>query len=189
MSTIAAIASGISRLAAALGFGVMTEPLSSSELNSVARWPGPRKDAVVLFLNFDGVLHPNQSETFEYLPELYRILDAFPGTDVVISSDWRHSASHDYLLRLFDAPYRDRIRDITGPERNGRGPRQAEIEAYAAANGIRYWIAVDDDAGLFLPECPWLCHVPRAEGLGHGNVERVIAALGHLSGAAERIGR
>ena len=170
MSTIAAIASGISRLAAALGFGVMTEPLSSSELNSVARWPGPRKDAVALFLDFDGVLHPNQSETFEYLPELYRILDAFPGTDVVISSDWR-------------------IRDITGPERNGRGPRQAEIEAYAAANGIRYWIAVDDDAGLFLPECPWLCHVPRAEGLGHGNVERVIAALGHLSGAAERIGR
>lgn len=189
MSTIAAIASGISRLAAALGFGVLTEPHSAAELDPVAQWPGPRKDTVVFFLDFDGVLHPNQSETFEYLPELYRILDAFPGVDVVISSDWRHSASHDYLLRLFDAPYRDRIRDITGPERTGRGPRQAEIEGYAAANGVRRWVAVDDDAGIFLPGCPWLCHVPRAEGLGHGNVEHVIAALGRLSDAAARVGR
>lgn len=138
-------------------------------------WPGVRSGAVALFLDFDGVLHPGTSETFELLPELYRILDAVPEVDVVIASRWRIWASKAYLLALFAPAYQHRIRDVTGAELvEGR---QAEIEAYARSRGIRRLVAVDDDVDGFRADCPWVVVVPRLKGLGLGNADRVIAAL------------
>jgi hypothetical protein len=45
--------------------------------------------AKVVFLDFDGVLHPGFSETFRHLPTFDRFLRTMPDTSVVISSDWR----------------------------------------------------------------------------------------------------
>lgn len=142
---------------------------------TAAAWPGVRPGAVTLFLDFDGVLHPGTSETFEFLPELYRVLDAVPAADVVISSRWRIWASKAYLLALFAPEYHSRIRDTTADELS-KG-RQAEIEAYVHRRGLRNFVAVDDDADQFRPGCPWVVLVPRLKGLGHGNADRVIAAL------------
>lgn len=46
----------------------------------------PRSGALILFLDFDGVLHPGIPETFEFLTDQYGVLDAQPTVVVVISS-------------------------------------------------------------------------------------------------------
>lgn len=140
-------------------------------------WPGPRAGAAVLFLDFDGVLHPGQSETFEFLPDLYRILDALPDLDVVVSSTWRDTATPEYLLNLFREPYRERVRDVIGPEPALPFARQLAIEAYVAARGLRRFLAVDDSAELFRPNCPWLVRVERHQGIGGSQAGALLAAL------------
>ena len=141
------------------------------------RWPGPRVGAPVLFLDFDGVLHPGQSETFEFMPDLYRILDALPELDVVVSSSWRDTAPPDYLQKLFREPYRSRVCDVIGPEPALPFARQLAIEAYVAARGLRRFLAVDDSAELFRPNCPWLVHVNRHHGISGVHGGALLAAL------------
>ena len=43
----------------------------------------------ILFLDFDGVLHPGNRGTFERAPMLEMWLLKHPEVDVVISSSWR----------------------------------------------------------------------------------------------------
>jgi len=144
------------------------------------QWPGPRAGARVLFLDFDGVLHPGTSETFEFMPDLYHLLDLLPDLDIVVSSTWRTTASPSYLLGLFRPPYRSRVRDVIGPEVAEPHARQSAIEVYARTRGVDRFLAVDDSAELFRPGCPWLILVPRLQGIGHGNAERLHVALAGL---------
>jgi len=148
-----------------------------ASLGSSYAWPGPTLGAPIMFLDFDGVLHPGQSETFEFMPDLYRVLDAIPDLEIVVSSTWRFTETGEGLRRLFDERYKDRVRDVCGPELSVQHGRQAEIEAYAYLHGTRRFIAVDDRQDLFRPDCPWLVLVPRLQGLSGEHSSRVIAAL------------
>lgn len=58
----------------------------------------------VLFLDFDGVLHPEPSfshETFSQLPLVEAVLRAFLSVDIVISSTWRMNTPEERILRYF----------------------------------------------------------------------------------------
>lgn len=47
---------------------------------------------MILFLDFDGVLHPypcKPEQAFSAAPRLLAVLDDFPHVDVVVSSSWR----------------------------------------------------------------------------------------------------
>jgi len=59
---------------------------------------------MILFLDFDGVLHPETMLTtrveFEHRPLLWQILRSVPEVEVVFSTSWRTSHSLDELILL-----------------------------------------------------------------------------------------
>ena len=84
---------------------------------------------MILFIDFDGVLHPffplpdlpdDENAFFSYLPRLMRELDDFPGVDVVISSSWRTSEN---LMTQVPETLRQRIAGHT-PEIKRRVRKQ-----------------------------------------------------------------
>ncbi|MGV7963830.1 HAD domain-containing protein [Photorhabdus tasmaniensis] len=95
---------------------------------------------VVLFLDFDGVIHPCQNETFERMHLIEELLDACPAMVIIISSSWRECASVAYLKSIFRMPDRDRVIGATSlvylP--SGRtGVRAAECEDFVFAHQIK----------------------------------------------------
>ncbi|MFA9275572.1 MAG: HAD domain-containing protein [Candidatus Aquirickettsiella gammari] len=117
---------------------------------------------MIIFLDFDGVLHPepcyDQNQLFCFLPRLEKILHEFPHVSVVVSSTWRDTRSLDTLRDFFDVAIRHRIIGAT-PHWRERVElfevigyqRQTEIEAWLRDSGEPWlpWIAIDDKPYLF----------------------------------------
>lgn len=63
-----------------------------------------------LFLDFDGVLHPEplygDGELFCRLPLLEALLREFPEVSIVVSSTWRDTRTVEELRKLFSADTR-----------------------------------------------------------------------------------
>lgn len=113
---------------------------------------------MILFLDIDGVLHPDPpqpDQRLRSLPRLVEILRDHPEVEVVISSLWREHLSLDQLRDLFPAELRARIIDVTPiAERiDGWLParREGEILEWLAASGRadEPWLALDDQAWQF----------------------------------------
>ena len=71
---------------------------------------------MILFLDIDGVLHPDPpqpDQRLRSLPRLVAVLQDFPLVEIVISSLWREHLSLDQLRELFPLDLRKRIIDVT----------------------------------------------------------------------------
>ncbi|MBO9687090.1 MAG: hypothetical protein J7598_10780 [Mitsuaria chitosanitabida] len=82
----------------------------------------------MLFLDFDGVLHPSgtpagQSLPFEWLPALARLLDPFPDVGVVVHSTWREQFSLDYIQDFLES-LGDRFIDVAPPGEKAQAIQQ-----------------------------------------------------------------
>ncbi|HBO6002487.1 hypothetical protein I5I46_01585 [Pseudomonas aeruginosa] len=113
---------------------------------------------MILFLDIDGVLHPDPpqpDQRLRSLPRLVEILRDFPQVEVVISSLWRSKLSLDQLRDLFPVDMRERIIDLTPiAERiDGWLParREGEILEWLEASGRsdEPWLAIDDQGWQF----------------------------------------
>ena len=113
---------------------------------------------MILFLDIDGVLHPDPpqpDQRLRSLPRLVEVLRDHPQLVVVISSLWREKLSLDQLRELFPADMRERIIDVTPiAERiDGWLParREGEILDWLGASGRagEPWLAIDDQAWQF----------------------------------------
>ena len=107
----------------------------------------------ILFLDFDGVLHPvgehaldenfclvENPRLFIWRPILEQILTPFPMVKIVISSDWRRLFDDASLIRLL-GPLVGRFAGVVetyGPS------RAAEIVAEAKRRATANWLALDD---------------------------------------------
>jgi hypothetical protein len=134
---------------------------------------------MVIFLDFDGVLHPVRSLTlpkFCRLPMFEDWLRARPGVDVVISSSWKEVHRFRELVEFFadDLQHRvigctpdyGRMMGLAGdawpqtePERERPvHEREAEIRRWMHQSWQpeRPWVAVDDMPELFAPGCKQL---------------------------------
>lgn len=123
---------------------------------------------MLLFLDFDGVLHPRApgKHLFCNLPRLESVLRNFEFVEIVISSTWREDKPFEQLQAIFSADIQPRVVGMTpvveiefpaGPE----GTRQEEILQFLAQDGFgRSWLALDDEPLLFRSGCPNLiaCH-------------------------------
>ncbi len=121
----------------------------------------------ILFLDFDGVLHPlhdSHVNPFSYMDNFCRVLrEADPhGTmPIVISSTWRILHTLDELRAFFPPDIGARIVDVTPfllPVNPAlRGSRQREIVDWMAAHAPESaWLALDDIALYFDIDCPHL---------------------------------
>lgn len=103
----------------------------------------------VLFLDFDGVLHPGEAGTFRYVAKLEKLLRLYPVVDLVISSNWRERMPFRELIGPFSEDVAQRIVGTT-PSLPGED-RQSEIEAFCRQHDVQDWLVLDDRAELFSP--------------------------------------
>jgi len=133
---------------------------------------------MVLFLDFDGTVHPDinyhKDLLFSKLPRLEEILRARPAVEIVISSTWRSTRTLQELQALFSDDIAPRIVSTTPHWREfqdeasfGTYVRQAEIEMWLRAAGRSWepWVALDDQAHLFRPFCKNLVLTSPTTGL------------------------
>lgn len=138
----------------------------------------------LLFLDFDGVLHPHEhyrQQHFSSLPRLETLLRDYPGVNVVVTSSWRESFDLCELRQFFSEEIAPRIIGVT-PYIDDRKPfrRYREIQQFLAQHaGLQTpWLALDDMAFHYPQPCPQLivCNLRT----GFGDTEEL--RLRHLQG-------
>ena len=103
----------------------------------------------LIFLDFDGVLHPlqpevSQLERFCWLPTLEALVSGFSDVYIVVHSTWRYEYTEPEIRQLLGS---------LGHRFVGcapRAPRQQAIEMVLQANrGLRGHLVLDDDPREF----------------------------------------
>jgi hypothetical protein len=117
---------------------------------------------MILFLDFDGVLHPRYEDcpvpedvVFCHMPRFAAVMRDFPEVQIVISSTWREQFSLDKLRSWFSADISGRIIGTTPvfPADRPRSleQRESEILAWLVERGrsSERWLALDDSTWQF----------------------------------------
>lgn len=156
---------------------------------------------IVIFLDFDGVLHPQpspRSQLFQGVPLLADALRRYPTQlDLVISSSWRETDTMGEMRARFPEDIRSLIIDTTPvfsdmPQKTIEsmlptswesldldGKRQREIELWLKQqrpSGVP-WIAIDDDASNFTSGCQNLLLTNGRKGIQPNNIQTLHAML------------
>ena len=133
-----------------------------------------------LFLDFDGVLHPNLTpppQRFSQLPLLVEAI-GHSSVEIVISSSWRFEWSLARMKGFFPESLRPRIVGTTGPAHIGRHARWQEITRYCSEAAISNWRALDDARFEFPDPCEQLIACDGGRGLEHRQCEVLRLWLG-----------
>lgn len=107
----------------------------------------------VLFLDFDGVLHPVGEPAFDeefrlvenprlfvWRPILEHMLEPYPNVRIIVSSDWRRLFDDATLVRVL-GPLSTRFVGVV----ESYGPsRSDEVLAEVRRRSITQWLALDD---------------------------------------------
>lgn len=142
-------------------------------------------DRAVVFLDFDGVLHPvgvpavddafrliENPDLFVWRPILERLLAPYPG--IIVSSDWRRLFDDATLIRLL-GPLATRFVGVV--ESYGTS-RSAEILAEVKLRGLNRWVALDDHPSVNAAQArdPRFIACGPATGLSAVDVQRTLSA-------------
>ena len=119
------------------------------------RFEGLTLSTPVLFLDFDGVLHPYdvyavdanvRAERFCWLPLLTQTLAPHPAVRIVVTSDWRYFSDADRMRELL-GPLSSRFAGCTAFSRGFT--RADHILQVVQQEALQHWRALDDDASVF----------------------------------------
>lgn len=148
------------------------------------------KGKKMLFLDFDGVLHPSlclEAEHFCRRPLFEEVMRQFPAVRIVISSSWRHHFDLERLRPFFSGDIAERIDDTT-PLWVPSGPanRFEEIMAFVRFRSLDEagWLALDDSAFEFPRSCANLMLCDGRFGLTEDVAMRLAGRLALMSGEA-----
>lgn len=113
---------------------------------------------IVIFVDFDGVLHRLGEEAFDEHFNLIKnanlfcwrsiledLLEPHPAVRIIVSSDWRRLFGDEALMRLLG---RDLGQRFVGVVETYNSSRAAEIIVDASRRKLDYWLAVDDDPSV-----------------------------------------
>lgn len=110
---------------------------------------------MILFLDFDGVLHPfhRPASAFSLLPYFERVMRDLPQVDIVISSSWREAHTLEEMRSFFSPDIAARIIDMTPvlDFLEHHHVREDEIAAWRRSAGREHepWVAIDDTESFF----------------------------------------
>lgn len=141
----------------------------------------------ILFLDFDGVLHPfplgQDDQHFSQIQYLWKLLDANPFLLVVITSTWREKYNFTELLELLKThggeKYLDRFIGVTpileDPNNYMPGVRQDEIKEWLSSNDLQLisYLILDDIEEYFHSNCKNLYLVDGSSGLMKSDVDNL----------------
>lgn len=145
---------------------------------------------MILFLDFDGVLHPDpcrdRARLFEHAPRLARSLASFSQLAVVLSTAWRTHHAQDALVAQLPPPLGARVIGVTPLFQHIRCEpkwmpfrRQAECLHWLREHGRPEddWLALDDRPDGFEPYCERLLLADSATGVTDTVLNRLRFAL------------
>lgn len=156
---------------------------------------------MIVFLDFDGVLHPENVKSQEpllcRLPRVEEVIREFPRAEIVISSTWRlrwwdPEIATQEMRKHFSADIAPRVTGVTpncldldwraAPDGLSLYPRHWECETWLRAHRPpgTDWLAMDDRAYLFRPFCKNLMVVNRATGFSLANAQELRERLRRL---------
>ncbi len=144
----------------------------------------------ILFLDFDGVMHPefcHESKHFVHLDTFEAVMRAAPEVELVISSTWRRKRSLDELKALFSTDVAARIVGATPlytqlanvPVGLVGYEREAECRSWLRQHGrvTQEWLAVDDRSWNFRPFNPHVFLVDGEVGLDADAAAKLAARI------------
>ena len=137
---------------------------------------------VILFLDFDGVLHPDppnhENPLFCRAALLNECLLQHPEMAIVISSTWRKTRTLNQLQALLPG-WTDRIVGATSESSEPNYARQFECEQWMRENAQpwTHWVCLDDRSWNFRPFEKRLILVDGKTGLTSSNVEQLNALV------------
>ncbi|WP_231950095.1 HAD domain-containing protein [Paraburkholderia caribensis] len=153
--------------------------------NEVDRTMG-HSDRAVVFLDFDGVLHPvgvpavdeefrliENPDLFVWRPILGRLLAPYPMIGIIVSSDWRRLFDDATLIRLL-GPLATRFVGVV--ESYGTS-RSEEILAEVERRGLNGWVALDDHPSVIAAQArdPRFIACEPTTGLSSADVQRTLS--------------
>ena len=142
--------------------------------------------APILFLDFDGVTHPQVCEDaslFQSLPLIEAVLRFHPDVLVVLSTSWREIHAMEELRERFSGDIASRVvggtpvinfyQRVWYPVPLSEWPRQREIETWLHQNRTltHPWIAIDDRPWWFESECPNLLVTDQTTGFTESDAD------------------
>lgn len=136
----------------------------------------------ILFLDFDGVLHPDPPNSVAPLMCRAHLLQEWlsknPQVSVVISSTWRLKQTLQQLQMFFPGWGR-RIVGMTPDIPQGNFQRQHECESWMRDHALPWtsWVALDDRVWNFRPFEKRLILVDRTTGLKPSDLRLLSNAL------------
>lgn len=142
---------------------------------------------MILFIDFDGVLHPNEQydeSPFSLTPLLWQILRACPGVQVVFSTSWRDSYDFDNMLDFvtfgggedLECRFIGSTPNLEGEGYYGR--RDLEIQRWLDnKDHSGTWLALDDMPELFSGGHPNLYVVDGTRGLTDEDVLAILERI------------
>ena len=146
----------------------------------------------IIFLDFDGVLHPDGVGMFSQLPIFERFLSGMSEAEVVVSSTWREDHTLDQLRGFFSPALQHRISGVTPSLEDGYelGGRQKEIQSYLTSEDLSdrncAWVALDDIAMFFEDSCQNLVLTDSSKGFTEQEGERLLAWYSHAKSAGSQ---
>lgn len=142
----------------------------------------------LLFCDYDGVLQtPKLADfvPFEFLSNLEKVLRAFPGTGVVVTSSHRVGKTLQDIRQDFPTYLASRVLGATPnlPCSRADAGRYVEIMHWLSDNHHERtpWLALDDEAWLYPKGCEQLVLVHPYIGLQEMYLDALTARLGALT--------
>jgi hypothetical protein len=150
--------------------------------------------SMILFLDFDGVLHPEtisfgapgmvrREDHFSRVPLFEEVMREFEDIDIVISSAWREVNSLDTLRGFFSEDIASRIIDTTpvlSAYSDARREKEILLWMNLAGRQSEPIIAVDDWPTLFSPDCRFLFRVDPERALDRATADALRQRLNAL---------
>ncbi len=158
---------------------------------------------MILFLDFDGVLHPDaaylvngrptlraEGELFMWAPLLVDVLSGFPETEIVLSTSWARELSFTRARRWLPPALRRRVIGATWHTRMSLlhdglrsvatwwdgATRYEQIKRYASRAGRSDWLAIDDQPeGWAAEDLEKLVHTDGQRGLSDPRALALLA--------------
>jgi hypothetical protein len=144
---------------------------------------------MILFVDFDGTLHPDGCECDQFFcrtPLLEEVLRGFPHVQVVISSSWGQVHPLAQLREFFSDDIKARIIDVTPgklllsqiPPELWNFVREAQCEYWIRTKrpGAR-WLAIDDQVWRFTPASANVLLVDGKTGITYADMQQLRVRL------------
>ena len=129
----------------------------------------------LLFLDFDGVLHPTHFAGEDPFNRVHLLEESLVGSElgIVISSSWRFTHSLEKLQKLLPDSISNLVIGVTGVPVIGKHPRYQEIQTFLKSHGHSNWRALDDSYWEFPSPCPELIRCNPNTGISEKQIQEL----------------